>query len=96
MNRNGFVKQTLINHIRDDSFSLEGGLPGEKYVLEIVSGGWQVYYSERGLRVGVTRFESEDEACSYLLECLLKDPTTRIDHLRAPNSSSPESETRGK
>jgi hypothetical protein len=38
------------------------------------------YYSERGLRTGIRRFETESEACEYLLETLLADPTTREDY----------------
>jgi hypothetical protein len=34
-------------------------------------------YSERGERRSETFFETEDEACSFLLLNLVSDPTTR-------------------
>ncbi len=37
------------------------------YVLEIVEGGWAVYYSERGKRPSEEFFDTEDEACWELL-----------------------------
>lgn len=65
--------------IEDDSYSLDGGLPSERYVLEITEGGWNVYYSERGLRTAQRHFQTESEACEYLFEKLLADRTTRKD-----------------
>ena len=38
---------------------------------------WAVYYAERGLRSGERLFVTEHDACSYLLDVVLKDPTTR-------------------
>jgi hypothetical protein len=63
--------------IKDSAYSLKGGMPDECYVLAIVEGGWTVYYSERGKRNDETFFETEDEACSFLLLRLVGDPTTR-------------------
>jgi hypothetical protein len=65
--------------IRDSAYSLDGGLPHETYVLATVEGGWSVYYSERGKRVDETFFDTEDEACSFMLQKLVGDPTTRRD-----------------
>ena len=77
MNRTRLQELAKQEGIRDDAYSLDGGLPSERYVLEITEGGWHVYYSERGLRTGIRRFETESEACEYLFETLLADPTTR-------------------
>lgn len=52
-------------------------MPFEAYVLEPGPPRWSVYYSERGLRTGEAVFDSENEACSHLLELLLRDLTTR-------------------
>ena len=66
------------------AYGLEGvaGLPiedrEERYFLEKVPSGWSVYYWERGLRTGEESFDSEDEACRYLLDLLLHDSTTRM------------------
>jgi hypothetical protein len=62
---------------RSSAYSLDGGLPAEHYVLALEEGGWSVYYSERGQRTGEVRFDTEHEACDYLLLQLVSDPTTR-------------------
>ena len=58
------------------TYSLEGGLPTEKYVLEETYGKWCVYYSEKGLRSGERQFDNEEAACDYFLAILKSDPTT--------------------
>ncbi len=40
-------------------------------------GEWEVYFAERGLRIGLERFGNEHDACTRLLELLLRDRTTR-------------------
>ena len=77
MNRTELIRVAENLHIRADAYSLEGGLPPEQYVLSLELGGWSVYYSERGRRVGQVSFETEDEACDYLMMKLVDDPTTR-------------------
>lgn len=52
---------------------------GEKYVLELVPGGWATYYAERGVRQGERRFDTEDEACATFFAWVTGDPTTRPD-----------------
>ncbi|MQB02342.1 MAG: hypothetical protein GEU78_19310 [Actinobacteria bacterium] len=55
------------------------GRPGrdEQSVLSPIEGGWTVYYWERGLKTSVKEFETEDEACRYLFDILVRDPTAR-------------------
>jgi hypothetical protein len=77
VNRAELVKEAEKAGVRPDAYSTEGGMPAERYVLDLESGGWIVYYSERGQRVEPVEFGTEDEACTYLLACLLKDRTTR-------------------
>jgi hypothetical protein len=77
VNRQRLKELVAAEHVRDDAYSVEGGLPFERYVLSVVEGGWAVYYSERGERTGLRTFDTEDEACSYLFEQLVRDPTTR-------------------
>jgi len=67
MNREALRTAAEREGIRDSAYSLDGGLPPERYVLAIVDGGWSVYYSERGERTGSTFFDTEDEACSFVL-----------------------------
>jgi hypothetical protein len=59
------------------AYSLEGGANDDVYVLEHLGDGWTVYFAERGLRINEERFGSEHEACSRLLERVLRDRTTR-------------------
>jgi hypothetical protein len=77
VNREQLRAATSKEGIRDTAYSLDGGLPPERYVLAIVDGGWSVYYSDRAERVDEAFFDTEDEACSYLLLRLVADPTTR-------------------
>lgn len=65
-------------NVRRDAYSLDESWCSECYRLEQVGSAWAVYYAERGLRSGERRFESEDDACDYLLNRLLSDPSTRI------------------
>ena len=66
------------------SYGLDGasGVPvqdrEERYFLEEGPPGWSVYYWERGLRSGEQFFDTEDEACSRVLDLLLRDRTTRM------------------
>jgi hypothetical protein len=64
--------------ISSSSYSLNGGLPNEKYCLSNEQGKWFVYYSERGHRSGEKNFSSESLACEYFLGQLKCDPTTRL------------------
>jgi hypothetical protein len=55
------------------AYSLDGGLPSEKYVLDHQSDKWLVYYSERGLRSVLRTFDNEDAACRHFLTLLSDD-----------------------
>ncbi len=58
--------------INDDMYSLEGGLPNEMYCLEENGGRWEVYYSERGNKTGLKLFSTENDACLYFHNLLLR------------------------
>jgi hypothetical protein len=61
-----------------DAYSLNGGLPNERYVLSQEGADhWQVYYSERGQKTGLRSFDSESAACQFFLSRVLEDPTVR-------------------
>ena len=70
--------------INPDAYALDGGHDGERYVIDVRPGGWAVYYSERGLESGRRDFETEDEACRYLLALLRDDPTTHFHLVVGP------------
>ena len=65
------------NDIRPDAYDLKGEDGNETYVLKKEYTGWDVYYSERGLKTGLKTFETEASACAYLLQALLADPTAK-------------------
>ena len=62
--------------IRSTAYSIDADEP-ETDVVAIQTGGWAVYYSERGRRNDEAVFDTEDEACCELLLRLTNDPTTR-------------------
>lgn len=47
--------------------------PNESYCLMYENSLWIYYYSERGCRSNLKKFESEEEACEYLLEQVKRD-----------------------
>ncbi len=62
--------------VRPQSYSLDGGLPNERYVLSQQSNDrWEVYYCERGGKSSFHSFDSESAACEFFLNQLLLDPT---------------------
>lgn len=77
MTREDLRRRLRAEGVREDAYNLDGELVDESYVLEREGARWVVYYSERGLRTGMTSFTNEDEACDYLYERLHGDPTTR-------------------
>ena len=81
MNRLSLVELLNAERVRPDVYSVDG-LPlsrvDERLVLEIVEGGWAVYYAERGGRSGERRFDTEDEACHFMLDRLLADAGNRL------------------
>lgn len=66
--------QILLNSLNVSAsvYCLTGGFPNEAYCLNFDSyeNVWQVYYSERGIKTGLTRFSSEGDACEYLYKIL--------------------------
>ena len=61
------------------SYSLTGGHPLERYVLDQRGHDWVVYYSERGLETGLRTFQSEDLACRHFADLLWEDRTVHRD-----------------
>src|SRR5262249_15538929 len=60
------------------SFSIgEDRKDEEQYRLEESRGLWTISYRERGNTNDIRWCATEDEACRYFLDLLLKDPTTR-------------------
>jgi hypothetical protein len=85
MNKKELLQVLSRENIREDAFDLNGGHLDETYTLAEASGHWFVYYSERGLESGRKEFDTEAEACEYLLNKLRDDPTARASDDRATN-----------
>lgn len=78
MNRQELLLRLKEAEINPNSFCLEGGSPGDRYVLSDEGyGKWAVYYSERGERNDEKVFKSESDACAELYNWIMADPTTR-------------------
>lgn len=61
--------------VSDDLYSIMiGGFPNDKLCL-VKEETWQVYYSERGKKVGEKFFEREEDACAYFFEKLKRYST---------------------
>ena len=48
------------------------------WILKKGANWWRVFYSERGMTHQLIDFSSEDDACTYLLQKLLKDPIHKV------------------
>lgn len=78
MNREQLEKELDANEVDPAAYYFGNGFPNEAYVLtQERNGKWSVYASERGARAGNRTFDTEDEACSFFLDLVLRDPTTR-------------------
>ena len=47
-------------------------------ILEKKGNKWVYYYYERRGKFDLQYFDTEDEACKYILQILIRDPNTRI------------------
>lgn len=67
------LKQCLINaNIPANLYNLDGGLPNEAICLNKEGDFWEVYYSERGVKSQIEKFNTENDACNYLYKMLLE------------------------
>jgi|LFRM01.1.fsa_nt_gb hypothetical protein len=66
------IKVKLNSKIPSDSYSLVGGLPNEALCINNNGKQWEVYYSERGNKTNLKIFNSENDACEYFYNSLLK------------------------
>jgi hypothetical protein len=69
---------------------IEGmALPSERYCLRTEGKSrWLTYFSERGSRTAEHVWLSEDQACSYLLEVLVRENERRDRPIRGERESS--------
>ena len=76
---NKITLKTILdeNKIRENVYSLNGGITHDTYCIEKQDQDWSVYYTERGKKINERFFKSESDACEYLLSLILNDPKTR-------------------
>jgi hypothetical protein len=67
-------KELEAARVHSNGYSIWGNQPREEaFVLEKEPDGrWSVYLSERGLKVGLCYFPSEDSACRYFLDQMVR------------------------
>lgn len=71
--QNNSLKQKLLEmNVPNHLYSLDGGFPNEAICLNQSGNTWEVYYSERGIKTGLKLFESEESACDYFYDLMLK------------------------
>jgi len=74
MNLAELAAKLTHSSLPEDAYCLTGGFPNEAYCIEQGSNGkWHCYYSERGLRTGLTTFDTEEEACEYFFTEYVRD-----------------------
>lgn len=76
MNRTTMRVLLEAEGVAQDQYELDGGFCDECLCMEELAGVWHVYYAERGLRSGERGFDSEDDACQFMAQRLLADPST--------------------
>lgn len=76
------LKQALDEERIDSHYYSLNGLSEEIYdnrvILENENSKWLVYYFEHGEKWDVSVFDTEDEACKFLFQWVIRDPNTRI------------------
>lgn len=82
MNGTAMTRSRLVDLLEAEgvdaaAYRVDGTSEDECLVLEVAPGGWAVYYAERGLRTEERQFDTEDEACRFMLDRLLADPGNR-------------------
>lgn len=72
MKKHELEKKLKERNINPYFYCLDGGLPNEAYTLGKNGDLWEVYYSERGNKSKLKTFLTEDEACDYLYEWIIR------------------------
>lgn len=62
----------LVNRVPEDAYSLNGGLPSEAYCINKEGHQWEVYYSERGRKSDLVKFDTESSASIYFQSLIMK------------------------
>lgn len=68
MNKQELKKWLEEENVREENYSLEGGLRNDTICLDEFNGRWKVYYTERGVEYDVRYFHNESDACDYFYQ----------------------------
>jgi len=83
MNKDILKRELDDLKINSDLYSLNGDLLPDRVILNNSYSDWEVFYlDERGLRNDVKHFNTEEEACHYILELFKDDKQVEEDYLR--------------
>lgn len=67
------LKKKLIDeNVGQYFYSFDEEYPNEAFCLIKQNEKWQVYYSEKGNKTGLKEFISEEEACDYFYDELIR------------------------
>jgi hypothetical protein len=77
MNRRSLRDLLDVEGVDRQSYRFDGSSLEDALSLGPVTGGWRVWFTERGQASNPREFETEDEACHYLADCLLSDDSNR-------------------
>ncbi|MCM3042807.1 hypothetical protein M3201_24420 [Paenibacillus motobuensis] len=72
MKKDELQQLLLTSNAPTDVYSLNGGLSNESFCLNKEDDVWEVYYSERGVKSQLKKFESEEEACEYFYKIIIE------------------------
>ena len=72
MNKAELRKILTTKKISRSLYSLDGGLPNEKLCMSNDGDEWTIYYSEKGTKNVIERFDNEEDACNLLYEKVMK------------------------
>ncbi|MED3983847.1 hypothetical protein P4646_07205 [Peribacillus simplex] len=65
-------KLLIKDNVPKNLYSLNSGLPNEVLCLNKRDNILEVYYSERGLKSNLKKFDTEDDACEYFYKTVLE------------------------
>ena len=78
MNLDDLRRRLVAEGVDPTAYDLDEKQRDEVYCLEGASSSWKYYYRERGIHRDEHFFRSGDAACRFLLDQILRDPTTRV------------------
>lgn len=82
LNEKEELKKTLDREKIDPRYYSLNGLDDPNYydrlILDNQNNQWLVYYYERGTKDDIRVFPTEEEACRYILQLLIRDTNNRI------------------